>query len=65
MKEKKTSADRRIGMVLAFILFLLIIGLVAYALYLSSPWIVGVLPLCPLVGSSRPSLTLIAQTNPK
>lgn len=42
-KEKKVSTDRRIGMVLAFILFLLVLGLVAYALYLGSPWIAGVL----------------------
>lgn len=42
-KEKKVSTDRRIGMGLAFILFLLVLGLVAYALYLGSPWIAGVL----------------------
>ncbi len=53
MKEKKTSADRRIGMVLAFILFLLIIGLVAYALYLSSPWIAGVLAALSVGGVVR------------
>lgn len=32
-------------MSLAFILFLLVLGLVAYALYLGSPWIAGVLVL--------------------
>jgi hypothetical protein len=42
-KEKKVSTDRRIGMGLAFILFLLVLGLVAYALFLGSPWIAGVL----------------------
>lgn len=42
-KEKKVSTDRRIGMGLAFILFLLVLGLVANALYLGSPWIAGVL----------------------
>ena len=42
-KERKVSTDRRIGMGLAFILFLLVLGLVAYALYLGSPWIAGVL----------------------
>lgn len=53
MKEKKTSADRRIGMVLAFILFLLIIGLVACALYLGSPWIAGVLAALSVGGVVR------------